>query len=182
MRKYLILVVLAGLAVMLALPAAAVGAAPAPRQLRASFVTVSTMPGSPLGCPAGFEDGWRIGSSGSGELLSPVYSGPVLVDELHCSRWLARDPSQPGPAVGDVADGRLTFTAVGHPESRLVLSFAGVFQLTGDPTGAFFSRITLQVTIVDGTGVFAGASGSGHLAVTGDAFMVAALVGSFVTG
>lgn len=181
MRKYLILVALLGL-FLLPVPTAAASAGP--HNLQASFTSLATPPGPPIGSPPGFEEGWSAGSSGGGQMVSGVYSGDILVAQTHYSRWLTSGPRTNGVVVGEVGGGRLTVTAASDPASTLVLAFAGVFQVTGDPSGPFTfdAHITLRYTIIEGTGVFAGATGHGHIVVTGNALESGQFTGSLQTG
>jgi hypothetical protein len=181
MRRFLVLAMLVGLALA---PASAVDAADGVHQMRAEFVTISTPPGPPIGAPDGFEDGWAIGASGSGTISTPVYSGEVTAVETHFSRWVAFDPTRTtGVLTAKVGGGVLTLTVADDPSSQLVIGFDGVFQFSGnfaDPFG-FYSHVVMRVEILSGSGVFAGATGHGHMIVTGNVIEEGVLVGSYVT-
>ncbi len=106
-------------------------------------------------CPDGFQ--WIIQNAGDGWVQSPFYSGPVTFENEHCSAWLAFNP---GRATGRVGAGVHTFTT---PDGDvLALEYHGGFTFEGDlDVGVWQSNANLIYTVVDGTGVFEGASGHG---------------------
>lgn len=106
-------------------------------------------------CPDGFQ--WIIQNAGDGWVQTPFYTGSVSFENEHCSAWLAFNP---GRATGRIGSGMHTFTT---PDGDvLTLAYHGGFRFAGDlDVGVWQSNVELIYTVVNGTGVFAGASGHG---------------------
>jgi hypothetical protein len=124
-------------------------------------------------CPAGFE--WILQTAGSGELTSEAYTGPVDYTSEHCSRLLAGTLTD--HAVGKADAGLLTL--VTPSGDRLNVTYRGTFVFNGDTAVAWRSDVSQSFLITGGTGVFAGASGHGHLpTVDNSGAVILALNGS----
>ncbi len=115
-------------------------------------------------CPDGFEApmAWILQTAGTGELTTLGYTGPVTYSSEHCSRWLTFPD---GKTVGKVGDGLLTMSTPSG--DQLNLSYNATFVFEGDLSIMVWeTKVNMRYTIVGGTGVFEGASGRGHFAVT----------------
>ena len=141
-----ILALALGTALSLAIVAPAAAADP-DRPFDARGTGIDTM-GAPTGCPA--DSGWRYGSSGT---MHVRHLGLTTFSVSHCS-------AMTGPTSGVFGPGTNTLTAADG--STLVLRHWGTFDLTVGSGGPNASSIDLHWTVVDGTGRFAGAEGSGH--------------------
>lgn len=114
-------------------------------------------------CPEGFQ--WILQSAGSGEMVSPGYAGQFTLTTEHCSRWVTGPPDRAtGKVVGRIGRGLMTMTT---PVGDLTMAYDGTFVFEGDLSiSAWVSKVNSSNAIVGGTGVFAGASGHGHIAIT----------------
>jgi hypothetical protein len=129
-------------------------------------------------CPAGSE--WIFGGNGNGMMESAVYSGPFEYVNDHCSRYLTLDPDRTtGKTVGKAAAGIQTLVIPGGDE--LVLAYEGTWVIEGVPPD-FDAHIALRYRIVEGTGIFDGASGSGRLHVSGGLYLMGVITGSMHVG
>ena len=90
--------------------------------------------------------------------------GPLSLTGEHCSRWLNRPPEGNGSTPGKIGAGEMTMDT---PEGELTLAYEGTFVLRGDPSiGPWVTKVNSKYRIMGGTGVFAGASGQGHIWIT----------------
>jgi hypothetical protein len=178
MRKLCALLSTGLLVVALAVPAAG-----ASHSLKATFDGPTFPPVTDEGelaarCPAGSE--WIFGGVGTGEMKSAVYSGVFEYENDHCSRWVVFDPERTtGKSVGKAAAGMMTVTIPGGDE--LELRYEGTWVLEGVPPD-FDASIRLRYRIVDGSGIFAGATGSGRMHVFGGTYLDGEIKGSIHVG
>jgi hypothetical protein len=150
MKRLLASVAAAAVCLVLALPVAADSAVKVP--IHGSVLGEDGV-APPDGCPAGA--GWRYFSTGSGEFS---HLGPVDYVITHCSWMDSATTGYFGPG---------TMTIVADNGDTLVLEDQGTFEIVMGATGPL-SIIQLDWTVIDGTGRFAHASGSGTAAPVGD--------------
>lgn len=109
---------------------------------------------NPGRCPAGTE--WMIFTAGSG--VADGY-GAFEFTTGHCSRVVTLTPSG---AVGKLAAGVMVLTF--DEENVLELGYKGTWQYDGDlTTGEGIAKVHQSYEVLDGTGMFAGAKGHGHV-------------------
>jgi hypothetical protein len=106
----------------------------------------------PPECPGA---AWQFFSSSMSEV---AHLGLASVEVTHCS-WID------GPGVGHFGPGTATFTAANG--DTLTLSQWGTFKTVFDP-GPVMSVAELEWVVIDGTGRFDGAGGSGTAVVVAD--------------
>jgi len=103
--------------------------------------------GDPSTCPAGAV--WRYFHSGTGELS---HLGAVTVEVTHCT-WLD------SATTGHAGPGTITFTAANG--DSLMLAHQASFEVVTPTAGRLLSLIDLEWEVVEGTGRFEGATGTG---------------------
>ncbi len=113
-------------------------------------------------CPEGYE--WILQTFGAGEMRTAAYTAEFTYVGEHCSRWLRGAPDSADRRFpGQVGDGVLMLST---PDGDLALLYSGRFSFQGDAAiPDFTSKVWLRYR-VDGeqsTGVFANASGRGHM-------------------
>ncbi len=111
-------------------------------------------------CPPGFPQA-IVQTAGSGVLTSEAYTGPVAYSSEHCTLLLV--VTEHDLAVTRADAGELTLVKPDGDELYAAYKQPGVF--TGDLTlvGPSQHRANGPYTITGGTGIFAGASGHGHV-------------------
>ena len=116
-------------------------------------------------CPPGYPQA-IVQSEQSGVLTSGAYTGPVTASSEHCSLLLVVTEHE--LAVIRIDAGVLTLVTPDGDELHATYKAPGVF--TGDLTlvGPSQHRANGPYTITGGTGIFAGASGHGHLGILAD--------------
>ncbi|MEN8113019.1 MAG: hypothetical protein ABFS21_01415 [Actinomycetota bacterium] len=165
MRRIVFLLLALGLAIAVVPAASAIDAGP----MRGSTVGRETGynpdPAAVAArCPVGYQ--WILSSESVIQFESDVYTGPLFATEDHCSRWL-HAPKGPGYQVlpGKMGAGVQVMTTPGG--DTLTLATRGTFVLKGDLSiFSYRADVASTFTIVDGTGVFEGASGHGALNIT----------------
>ena len=111
-------------------------------------------PGIPEGrCPGGAE--WMLLTAGVGEATR---LGTFEYTSEHCS-WVVT-PTPTG-AIGKLGGGIMIMS---FSEGDLTLAYSGTWKFDGDlTTGDGIAKIHQKYRVVDGTGVFEDARGSGHI-------------------
>ncbi len=156
---------LAALTVVVATPAAA-GDAMTASLPEGSIVGFNLDPDDVAArCPPGYPQA-IVQSAQSGVLTSEAYTGPVTASSEHCSLLLV--VTEHDLAVIQIDAGELTLVTPDGDELYAAYKAPGVF--TGDLTlvGPSQHRANGPYTITGGIGVFAGASGHGHLGIFAD--------------
>lgn len=110
-------------------------------------------------CPAGHT--WLVAfrSEGTGSITSEAYTGPVEWSGRHCTRLMVE---MSGLTVGKTGGGVQTFVT---PEGALTIEHTGGFVLKGTFPVDYRTDGTASYAVTGGTGVFAGAAGSGRIDV-----------------
>lgn len=107
-------------------------------------------------CPPGAPQA-IVRSTGSGELTSVVYTGPVVYTEEHCTLLLAMRKDM-GLIVAYIRAGEMDITTPAGDALSIAFKAPGVIY---GPEGAH--RLNGPYAITSGTGIFDGASGHGHV-------------------
>jgi hypothetical protein len=158
-RLFRVAALLAALALLAASPAAA--ATPLRASLEGHIVGFNQDPAAVAArCPPGSPQA-ILQIAGSGVLTSEAYAGPVEFSEEHCSLLLV--VTNHDLAVGYIRAGLMTMVTPGGDTLSFAYKLPGVF--TGDLTlvGPSEHSANGPFTITGGTGIFAGASGHGHV-------------------
>jgi hypothetical protein len=156
MRRARIVALVAIMVLVAAVPVSAKPAQGVP--LKGQSIGFDQEPGPPSGCPDGTS--WRYVSEGTGTLS---HLGKMSFLATHCTVF------DEAAGTGSFGNGTITFTAANG--DTLVIAQSGTFFMQGDPiSGPFFAFITGEWEVVDGTGRFAGAEGSGEFEAMSDIF------------
>jgi hypothetical protein len=101
-----------------------------------------------------------VGGTASGQMVSDVYTGPITVTDQHCTLLRLANAQT---AVASIHSGQMTIEATEGP-GTLEITYKAPGVMHGD---AFFGpnvhTFNGPYTITGGTGIFAGATGHGHL-------------------
>lgn len=159
MKSFMRVMVIAAAALMAGVaPASAGDGGPHGKAFHASIDGFESgfVPGpNPGRCPAGTE--WVFLTEGGG---SAVGYGDFAYSSEHCSRIVTFTPAG---AVGKLAAGELRLTFDGT-DDELYISYRGTWKFDGDlTTGAGIAKVHQSYEVTGGTGMFAGASGHGHM-------------------
>lgn len=111
-------------------------------------------------CPAGHTWIVVLQGYGAGSLTSEAYTGDVAWSGRHCTRLVVERPGH--ITIGKTASLFMTFVT---PEGELTIEHQGGFVLKGTFPVDYRTDGTASYTVTDGTGVFAGATGHGHMDV-----------------
>ena len=114
--------------------------------------SVDTTTPPPSTCPGAM---WQFHSTG---MADASHLGRVSMEVTHCS-W------SDSPTTGHFGPGTLVYTAANG--DTLTLSQWGTFEVVWTPD-SFTSYVTAEWVVIDGTGRFEGATGSGEASVVGD--------------
>jgi hypothetical protein len=177
MRRLLILTFVIALGAMVVQAAAAVDAGPMSGTLVGGTVGFNPDPGAvEARCPTGSQ--WILSTVASVDMESDIYTGTLWATNDHCSRWV-HAPRGTGDETlpGKIADGKMIMTTPGG--DTLVLATRGTFVFRGDTVtfSSFTSDVRIVFDIVDGTGIFEGATGHGTIRMVD---LGSELSGSFV--
>jgi hypothetical protein len=163
MRRLLILLFVVALGATAVPVAAAADAGPLSGTLVGGTVGFNPDPAAvEARCPA--ESQWILYTVASVDMESDVYAGPLWATNDHCSRWIHAPKGTDNETLpGKVAAGRMVMTT---PDGdTLVIATRGTFVFKGDAVNfsSFTSKVRLVFEVVDGTGIFSGATGHGAM-------------------